>query len=410
MINATLEQPALEVAEVIRRYGDAFHAKYGAGLTRAQRQALRDLARCRTAALGGHVEQCLDCGRQRIAYNSCRNRHCPKCQALTRALWLERQAEHLLPVEYFHVVFTLPAEIAALALANASVLYDRLFEAAARSVRDVAANPKHLGAVVGTLLVLHTWGQNLCHHPHVHAVVSGGGLSCDATGTIEASPRWVACRPGFFLPVRVLSRLFRGKYLALLRQAFDKGQLLFPGPLALLQDTKAFARWLTALYAKEWVVYAKRPWGGAEQVLKYLARYTHRVAISNARLLKVQDGQVTFRYKDYADEHQSKAMTLAADEFLRRFVQHVLPKGFVKMRHYGLLANRRRQELLTRCRSLLLVASVRARLGSLDAAVAIEPAREHVCPACGSRRLTVRELPSAEATAATTAAAWRDTS
>jgi Putative transposase/Transposase zinc-binding domain len=406
MTHATFERPAWEVADVIRQYGATFRAKYGAGLTRVQRQALRDLVRCRTAALGGHVEQCLDCGHQRPAYNSCRNRHCPKCQALTRAVWLERQAQQLLPVEYFHVVFTLPAEIATLAMANGAVLYDRLFVAAARSVHDVAANPKHLGAVVGTLLVLHTWGQNLCHHPHVHAVVTGGGLSCDATGTIEASPRWVACRPGFFLPVRVLSRLFRGKYLALLRQAFDEGQLLFRGRLALLQEATAFERWLTALYAKEWVVYAKRPWGGPEQVLKYLARYTHRVAISNARLLAVHDGQVTFRYKDYADEHKAKALTLTAEEFLRRFVQHVLPKGFVKMRHYGLLANRRREELLRRCRSLLLVAAVPASLGSLDTAVAVEPAREHVCPACGSRRLTVRELPREDGTAA----AWCDTS
>jgi len=388
-------RPAVEVADVIREYGEAFRAKHGGWLTGAQHKALRDLAVCRTAALGGHVEHCLDGGHDRIAYSSCRNRHCPKCQALSRAQWLDRQTRHLLPVDYFHVVFTLPAALADLALANPRVMYDALFQAAAQTLRAVAANPKRLGAQVGMLLVLHTWGQNLHHHPHVHAVVSGGGLSCNAQGVVDASPRWVACRPGFFLPVRVLSRVFRSKYLARLRQAFDQGQLVFPGKLAPLANAAAFARWLTPLWHQDWVVYAKRPFGGAEQVLKYLARYTHRVAISNQRLVSLADGRVTFRYKDYADDHRSKTMTLSAEEFRRRFVQHVLPKGFVKVRHYGLLAPRDRDQRLTLCRRLLLPATIAVRLsGGADAAT-LTPAREPSCPQCGGHRLIARELPKA---------------
>jgi len=388
-------RPAVEVADVIREYGEAFRAKHGGWLTGTQHKTLRDLVACRTAALGGHVEHCLDCGHDRIAYNSCRNRHCPKCQALSRAQWLDRQTRHLLPVDYFHVVFTLPAALADLALANPRVMYDALFQAAAQTLRAVAANPKRLGAQVGMLLVLHTWGQNLHHHPHVHAVVSGGGLSCNAQGVVDASPRWVACRPGFFLPVRVLSRVFRGKYLARLRQAFDQGQLVFPGKLAALAGTAAFARWLTPLCHQDWVVYAKRPFGGPEQVLKYLARYTHRVAISNQRLVSLEDGRMTFRYKDYADDHRSKTMTLSAEEFLRRFVQHVLPKGFVKVRHYGLLAPRGRDERLALCRRLLLPATVAVPLSGGAGAVTLTPAREPSCPQCGGRRLVARELPKA---------------
>jgi len=342
MTAAISQRPTLEVAEVIRQYGDDFLERYGGMLSATQRQALRALAVCRTAALGGHVEECLDCGHERIAYNSCRNRHCPKCQALARAQWLDRQAPHLLPVEYHHVVFTLPAKLGGLALCNAAVLYDLLMRSAAATLREVAANPKRLGAAVGVLMVLHTWGQNLHHHPHVHCVVTGGGLSCDNAGKIDAAPRWRACRPGFFLPVRVLSRVFRGKFLAGLGALLDKGELALPGQLAMLTEPAARALWWAKLYATDWVVYAKRPFGGPAQVLKYLARYTHRVAISNARLLALRDGRVTFRYKDYADDHKQKTMTLAAEEFLRRFVQHILPKSFVKIRHYGLLANAQR--------------------------------------------------------------------
>jgi hypothetical protein len=390
------ERPALEVADIIRTHGEPFLAKYGRALSGTQHKALRDLAACRTAALGGHVEECLDCGERVIAYNSCRNRHCPKCQAQTRAQWLERQEKTLLPVEYFHVVFTLPQEVAELALANRVALYDLLFASASATLREIAANPKHLGASLGVLLVLHTWGQNLHHHPHVHGVVTGGGLSCNAQGEIHQSPRWVSCRPGFFLPVRVLSRLFRGKYLDGLRRLHERGKLVCAGKLSALADTKAFAAWLTPLYTRDWVVYAKRPFGGPEQVLKYLARYTHRVAISNSRLLKLEEGSVTFRYKDYATKGKPRTMTLPAEEFLRRFTQHVLPKYFMKIRHYGLLANNQRERLLAVCRQLLLAVLVLQQAADTTepeaAKVVVEPTREHCCAYCGSRRLIVREL------------------
>jgi hypothetical protein len=396
------ERPALEVADVIREHGDAFLANYAGRLTGAQRKALRDLSVCRTAALGGHVQRCADCGHERIAYNSCRNRHCPKCQALARARWLEREAELLLPVEYHHVVFTLPAEAAELALANPVVLYDALFQAASATLRDVAANSKRLGAQLGVLLVLHTWGQNLHHHPHVHGVVTGGGLSCDARGLVDSKPRWRSCRPGFFLPVRVLSRVFRGKYLELLRRLHAEGKLRFPNRLAPLADASAFLLWLRSLYQKDWVVYAKRPFGGPAQVLKYLARYTHRVAISNSRLLNMEEGRVTFRYKDYADAQRQKTITLSADEFLRRFVQHVLPKGLVKIRHYGLLANRQRADKLKLSRRLLLPVTVAAANAGANAgaepwaahgASKIDPAPVQHCPKCGGCRFLRIELP-----------------
>jgi hypothetical protein len=396
MTAAVSARPAVEVADVIRQYGEAFLDKHGRLLSHSQRKALRDLVRCRTAELGGHVEHCLDCGHDRIAYNSCRNRHCPKCQALARAVWLDQQAQHLLPVEYHHVVFTLPAELGDLALANPAVLYDLLMRSAAATLREVAANPKRLGATVGVLMVLHTWGQNLHHHPHVHCVVTGAGLSCDGAGKVDAAPRWVACRPGFFLPVRVLSRVFRGKFLAGLRAALSEGTLVLPGRLAALVEPGRCATWYSALYAKDWVVYAKRPFGGPAQVLKYLARYTHRVAISNSRLLDLRDGRVTFRYKDYADAHKQKAMTLAAEEFLRRFVQHVLPKSFVKIRHYGLLANAQREVRLETCRRLLLVAAVPPAPPSEDAAK-VEPAEPRCCAKCGGTRLIYREIESADA-------------
>lgn len=389
--SAEAKRPALEVADIIRQHGDAFFAKYGGFLSAEQRRAMVDLSLCRTAALGGHIERCADCGYERIAYNSCRNRHCPKCQALSRARWLEREAELLLPVEYHHVVFTLPQEIAELALANREVLYDALFHAASATVRDVAANPKRLGAQVGMLMVLHTWGQNLHHHPHVHVVVTGGGLSCNAQGVVDKEPQWRSCRKGFFLPVRVLSRLFRGKYLELLRNAFDQGKLNFPTRLSHLANAPAFVGWLTPLYRKDWVVYAKPPFGGPALVLKYLARYTHRVAISNHRLLSLENGRVTFRYKEYADDQRHKTMPLSAEEFLRRFLTHVLPRGFVKIRHYGLLANRHRGEKLNLCRRLLLPVNAAAELtleppGAQCAGVDLKPATLPHCPQCGGQR------------------------
>jgi hypothetical protein len=399
MTAAVIGRPVWEVADVIRQHGVAFRARHGGHLSATQTKALRDLARCRTAALGGHVERCLDCGHDRIAYNSCRNRHCPKCQALARARWLAREAQHLLPVEYHHVVFTLPAELSDLALANPTVLYDLLFQAASATLREVAANPKRLGASLGVLMVLHTWGQNLHHHPHVHCVVTGGGLSCNPQGVVDASPRWVACRPGFFLPVRVLSRVFRGKFLAGVRAAFADGRLTLPHRLAPLAEPATFAGWLAPLSAKDWVVYAKPPFGGPAQVLKYLARYTHRVAISNHRIVAVADGRVRFRSKDYADDHRTKTMTLAADEFLRRFVQHVLPAGFIKVRHYGLLANRQRAERLALCRWLLLaVAAAAVLLPPRDLAEGvIAPAEQTTCPHCGGRRFARTALPRAAA-------------
>jgi len=385
MTTPTAARPELEVADIIRQQGKEFLARYGSGLAGVQRQALDALARCRTAALGGHVERCLDCGHRRMAYNSCRNRHCPKCQALARAEWLDRQAEQLLPVEYHHVVFTLPPAVAALGLAHPRVVYDLLMRSAAATLQAVAANPKRLGAVVGVLMVLHTWGQNLHHHPHVHCVVTGGGLSCNERGDIDESPRWVSCRPGFFLPVRVLSRVFRGKFVAGLRAAIAAGTLAAP---------VGGDAWWSALYARDWVIYSKRPFGGPAQVLKYLARYTHRVAISNHRLVKLEAGRVTFRYKDYADNHRPKTMTLDAVEFLRRFVQHILPKGFMKIRHYGLLANGQRQTRLTQCRRLLLAAGIAAQVAATadrdDATIA--PAEVRHCPQCGSCRIVVAEL------------------
>ncbi|MFY9327294.1 MAG: IS91 family transposase [Georgfuchsia sp.] len=336
----------LEVADLFRQAGDAYRQQHAESLSRGQRGVMSAIEHCRTVVLGGHVEQCDHCGHQRIAYNSCRNRHCPKCQSLVRAQWLEDRQADLIPVEYFHVVFTLPETIAAIAYQNKAVVYDILFHATAETLRTIAATPKHLGAEIGFIVLLHTWGQNLQHHPHVHCVVPGGGLSADGE-------RWVACRPGFFLPVRVLSRLFRRLFLAQLQQAFDAGQLQFFNALAALQSPGAFARYLAPVRQVEWVVYAKPPLGGPAQVLSYLGRYTHRVAIANHRLIDCVDGKVRFHWKDYRHDSRQKVMSLATDEFIRRFLLHVLPSGFQRIRHYGLLANRYRAVKLTRCRQLL---------------------------------------------------------
>jgi hypothetical protein len=386
-------RPALEVADVIRGHGEAFFYKYGKHLTTAQKKALRDLARCRTSELGGHVERCLDCGQERIAYNSCRNRNCPKCQALSRRRWLERESGYLLPVEYHHVVFTLPAELSALALLNAAGLYNLLMSSSAQTLREVAANPQRLGARLGVLMVLHTWGQNLHLHPHVHCVVTGGGLSCDAKGEVDASPRWVSCRPGFFLPVRVLSRLFRGKFLAGLRALHTEGKLKLPSRL---QEGTSFLAWLSPLYAKDWVVYAKPPFGGPAQVLMYLARYTHRVAISNHRLVKLEDGKVAFRYHDYADDRKEKLLTLSAEEFLRRFMTHVLPKGFMKIRHYGLLASQQREANLHLSRQLLLAVTVLTACTTATPPAGSAEVPKTKCPHCGGTRLLRCPLPQME--------------
>ena len=330
---------------------------------------------CRTARLGGHVERCTECGLLRIAYNSCRNRHCPKCQGAARAAWLaERQAE-LLPVPYFHVVFTLPAPAADIAFQNKAAVYTILFQAAAEALSTIAADSRHLGAEIGFVAVLHTWGQNLQHHPHVHCLVPGGGLSVDGT-------RWVSCRPGFFLPVRVLSRLFRRLFLEKLRAAFDSDKLAFFGPLARLSDASVFARYLAELRRVEWVVYAKRPFAGPAAMLAYLGRYTHRVAIANSRLVALAGGRVRFRWRDYRHHGNNKVMTLAADEFIRRFLLHALPDGFHRIRHYGFLANRRRADKLALCRSLLAVAAAAPPGDSPQPQRLADPVAD-VCPGCG---------------------------
>jgi hypothetical protein len=373
-----MTRPRLTVAEVIRSCRDEFLEKYGPGLTPEQRRALKDLASCRTAALGGHVLECPECGHQQIAYNSCGNRHCPTCQATAAARWLEARAAELLPTPYFHIVFTLPNTLDPIALANPRVVYDLLLRSAAETLLEVAADPKLLGAQTGVLAVLHTWGQNLQFHPHVHCVVPGGGLSPDGTS-------WIASSSDFFLPVRVLSRVFRGKFLAGLRAAFAKGELRFAAD--------QFEQVLSAAAGTDWVVYAKPPFGGPEQVLKYLARYTHRVAISNARLLDFEDGMVRFRYKDYAHGDRKRVMTLTALEFVRRLLLHVLPTGFVRIRHYGILANRHRHQKLELCRQLL--GSERAAepesseepSEARESPSSVTPTR--VCPICGAGRMIV---------------------
>lgn len=342
-----MDRPTLEVADVCRRYGDAYRQQAGA-LSTAQRRVMSAIETCRTAALGGHVEQCDACGHQRIAYHSCANRHCPKCQSLARAAWIERRRAELLDCEYFHVVFTVPEAIAAIAAQNKAQVYGILFRATAQTLRTIAADPQHLGAEIGFFAVLHTWGQTLVHHPHLHCVVPGGGLSPDGT-------RWVACRPGFFLPVRVLSRLCRRLFLQHLQAASDAGSLRLVGSLEALRDRPTWTSALSTMRQTEWVVYAKRPFAGPQQVVDYVGRYTHRVAISNSRLLDMDAGQVRFTYTDYRADppDSSKTMTLAATEFLRRFLLHVLPTGFHRIRYDGFLGARHRREKLARCRQVL---------------------------------------------------------
>jgi hypothetical protein len=343
-----MDRPTLTVADVFRRYGDTYRDHTEPALPMAHRRVMTAIETCRTAALGGHVEQCDRCGHARVWYNSCRNRHCPSCQSLARAAWIDARTADLLDTEYFHVVFTVPQAIAAIAAQNKAVVYGILFRATAETLRTIAADPRHLGATIGFVAVLHTWGQTLLHHPHLHCVVPGGGLSPDGT-------RWIACRPVFFLPVRVLSRLFRRLFLTALHDAFADGQLRFTASLQALADPQGFADHVKPARHTEWVVYAKPPFAGPQQVLDYVGRYTHRVAIANQRLLAMDDGHVRFRYKDYrtAPSESPQTMTLAATEFMRRFLLHVLPTGFHRMRHYGLLGNRHRRHHLARCRRLL---------------------------------------------------------
>jgi hypothetical protein len=376
-----MNRPALEVADIIRAQGEHFLERCRSWLTWPQRKVLRAIARCRTAALGGHRDRCVRCGYRVISYNSCRNRHCPKCQTGARNRWLAKRSQELLPVRYVHVVFTLPHQLAPLAYQNQRILYRLLFHASAATLLEVAADPQHLGAEIGFLSVLHTWGQNLLHHPHVHCVIPAGGLSPDHT-------RWIHPRYPFFLPVKVLGRVFRGKFVAALQRAFAQGKLGFYGDQKALRSPKLFRALVRSLFRQDWVVYAKPPFGGPEYVLHYLARYTHRVAISNHRLLNFQDGQVTFRWRDYAHGNKKRKMTLSADEFLRRFLLHVLPKGFVRIRFFGFLANRRRATLLPLCRQPL-----RANPApSSPCPASPQPPSSWSCPLCGGSMIIIERL------------------
>lgn len=375
-----MTRPPWEVADVIQRGGSRFLDRFRKSLTYPQVKVLNAITRCRTAALGGHRDQCDRCGHQTISYNSCRNRHCPKCQTNARNKWLQSRQQELLPVTYYHIVFSVPHRLVPLMWQNKRVLFALLFEATAATLLEVAADPKRLGVLIGFLSVLHTWGQTLQPHPHIHCVVPGGGLSPDHS-------RWIHSRQSFFLPVRVLSRVFRGKFVAGLKRCFRNNQLQFFGTCQPLSDAQAFNAFLRTLFRKDWVVYAKPPCSGPEHVLHYLARYTHRVAISNHRLLNVTDQDVTFRWKDYAHHSKPRAMTLTHEEFLRRFFQHVLPKGFPRIRYFGFLANRHRTLLLPLCRKLLdacpliVIASAPAMSG-------------HPCPRCQAPMRTIERLTS----------------
>jgi hypothetical protein len=381
-----MSRPTFEVADIVQQQGERFVDRHRKWLSYQQLNVLRAIGRCRTSALGGHLDACPRCGQQAISYNSCRNRHCPKCQAQARQRWLTARELELLNASYFHVVLTLPHQLNPLVRQNAALLYNLLFAASAKTLLEVAADTKHLGAEIGFFSILHTWGQNLMLHPHVHCVVPFGGLSADHQS-------WVHPRYPFFLPVRVLSRVFRGKFVAGLKRAFRRKLFQLKGELQQLAYPKGFAAFLRTLFREDWVVYAKPSFGGAESVLRYLGRYTHRVAISNHRLLNVDDDSVTFRWKDYAHGNKQRKMTLTAIEFLRRFVQHVLPRGFVRIRYFGFLANRSRAHLLPLCRQL----HGSAPLNMSSQQSAIQSTATWLCPRCGSMmvicaRLTAQQL------------------
>ena len=375
-----MSRPTLEVADIVRAAGNRFWEKYGSHLAWPHRKVLDAIVRCRTAALGGHRDQCLSCGHQAISYNSCRDRNCPKCQGNARARWLAARSAELLPVPYFHIVFTLPHELSALILQNKRLLYDLLFRTSAASLLELARDPKRLGADIGFLGVLHTWGQNLQHHPHVHYIVPAGGLAPDGSIWIDSSRR-------FFLPVKALSKIFRDKFCDQLRELFQQDRLQFHNSLQQLASSGGFRHFLRQLGQKDWVVYAKPPFGGAEHVLNYLARYTHRVAISNHRLVAFENHRVSFRWRDYAHGGKNKVMTVPADEFLRRFLIHVLPKGLVRIRHFGLFANRRRSAALERCRKLL---------GAVAGADRPQTANQLRCPACSGSMLVMERMTTAQ--------------
>ena len=377
----------LEVADIFRRHGPAYRRAHDGHIGRVERRVMSAIELCRTAALGGHVEACEDCAHSRVAYNSCRNRHCPKCQSATRERWLADRQADLLPVPYFHVVFTVPAEVAAIAFHNKAVVYAILFDAVAATLKTIAADPRHLGGEIGFLAILHSWGQALTHHPHIHCLVPGGALA--------DGQRWLACRPRFFLPIHVLSRLFRRLFLERLKTAHARGRLRFSGTLAQLDDADVFAAAVRRLRRKNWVVYAKPPFGSPEHVLAYLGRYTHRVAIANSRLVSADDSSVVFRWRDYRHGNAPRQMSLDPDEFIRRFLIHSLPDGFHRIRHYGFLANGCRRARLATIRQLLPVtegqfgeptddAPIVARLPRFDPAV---------CPCCGGALRITATLP-----------------
>src|SRR5215475_462737 len=381
-----MTRPPLEVADLVRTAGTAFLERNRQWLRWTHIKVLLAIVRCRTAALGGHIDACTRCGhRAAISYNSCRNRHCPKCQTGARERWIQARRRELLPSPYVHVVFTLPPQLASLALQNKKAIYGLLLRASAETLLEVARNPRHLGAEIGFFSVLHTWNQRLQLHPHVHCVIPAGGLSLDRT-------RWIRSRPRFFLPIQVLRRVFRGKFAAGLKSAFQRGQLHLSGNRAPLAQTKIFASWLRPLFRKDWIVYSKPPFGGPEYVLHYLGRYTHRVAISNHRLVSFADGQVTFRWRDSAHHNEQKLLTLSLDEFLRRFLLHILPKGFVRIRNFGFLANRRRAKLLPLCL---------AALDSLPAQTETTSTAEDIsshwfCPQCGGPMVIIERLTAAQ--------------
>ena len=375
-----MSRPALEVADIIRAAGNRFWEGHKSHLAWVHRKVLDAIVRCRTAALGGHLDKCTRCDYRAVSYNSCRSRHCPKCQGNARAKWLAARSAELLPVPYFHVVFTLPHSLSALILQNKRLLYDLLFRTSAASLLELARDPRHLGADIGFLGVLHTWGQNLEHHPHIHYIVPAGGLALDGSRWIDSSRR-------FFLPVKRLSRVFRDRFCDQLRELFQQDRLQFHGSLLQLASPGAFSDLLRELGEKDWVVYAKPPFGGAEHVLNYLARYTHRVAISNHRLVAFENDRVSFRWRDYTHGGKKKIMTVSADEFLRRFLLHVLPKGLVRIRHFGLFANRTRSAELQRCRELL---------GAAPETECPEATNHLRCPACSATMLVVERITGAQ--------------
>lgn len=379
---------SLEVADIFRLHGPAYRQVHGMPLR--QFRAMRAIEVCRTAELGGHVDECDHCGLQRISYNSCRNRHCPKCQCLDKERWLVARKKDLLPIGYFHMVFTLPEDVRPLALRNQKSVYKLFFRAVSETIKELTEDPRHLGAEVGFIAILHTWSQNLMNHPHIHCIVTGGGLSIDGK-------RWIPCKGEYFLPVKVLSRLFRGKFLAHLKEAYAKGRMDFSGKTAPLKEKRNFNRLLKGLYEQDWVVYCKPPFSNAENVMEYLGRYTHRVAISNNRLVKLEGGRVTFRYRDRSDNDTVKLMSVDASEFIRRFLLHILPDGFMKIRHYGILSNRSRKSKLALCKKTLGVQpydEARGKKGEAwqDLLVRITGVDPRICPSCGKGTMVLKQV------------------